>query len=98
MRGCIVVIHGGGAAGITQLNDTDLHQHLRRLYTAKEMAELLRLARINPGNMPSAMVEQCIDWMLEVWGQRALHDQARKGLKQLITQAHRTRWLGAKTI
>ena len=27
------------------------------------------------------MVEQCIDWMAEVWGQRALHDQARRGYK-----------------
>jgi hypothetical protein len=47
----------------------------------KEMTEMLRLARINPGKMPSAMVEQCIDWMAEVWGQRALHDQARRGYK-----------------
>ena len=81
MHGYIVVIHGGGATGITQTNDTDLHQHQRRLYTEKEMAEMLRLARINPGKMPSAMVEQCIDWMAEVWGQRALHDQARRGYK-----------------
>ena len=39
------------------------------------------LARINPGKMPSAMMEQCIDWMVEVWGQRVLHDHARQGLK-----------------
>ena len=81
MRGYIVIIHGGGATGITQTNDTDLHQHQRRLYTEKEMAEMLRLARINPGKMPSAMVESCIDWMAEVWGNRALHDQARQGYK-----------------
>ena len=81
MRGYIVVIHGGGEIGITQSNDIDLHQHLRRLNIPKEMAELLRLARINPGKMPSAMLEQCIDWMSEVWCQRALHDQARKGFK-----------------
>ena len=43
MRGYIVIIHGGGATGITQTNDTDLHQHQRRLYTEKEMAEMLRL-------------------------------------------------------
>ena len=47
----------------------------------KEMAEMLRLARINPGKMPSAMVESCIDWMAEVWGNRALHDQAREKYK-----------------
>ena len=27
------------------------------------------------------MVESCIDWMGEVWGNRALHDQAREGYK-----------------
>ena len=53
MRGDFVVILGGGATGITQANDSDVHQ--------RQMAEMLRLARINPGNMLSAMVEQCID-------------------------------------
>ena len=82
MRGYIVIIHGGGATGITQTNDTDLHQHQRRLYTQMEMAEMARLARINPpGKMPSAMVESCIDWMVELWGNRALHDQGREGYK-----------------
>ena len=46
-RGYIVVIHGGGATDSTQTNDTDLHQHQRRLYTEKEIAEMLRLARLN---------------------------------------------------
>ena len=27
----VVVIHGGGATGVTQVNDTDLHQHLRKV-------------------------------------------------------------------
>ena len=80
-RGYIVVIHGGGTTGITQTNDTDLRQHQRRNYTQKEMAETARLARLAPGKMPSAMVEQCIDWMADVWSDRRLRDQARKGFK-----------------
>ena len=80
-RGYIVIIHGGGATGITQTNDTDLHQHQRRNYTQKEMAEMARLARLAPGKMPSALVEQCVDWMAEVWSDRRLRDQARKGFK-----------------
>ena len=79
MRGYILITHGGGATGITQTKDIDLHQHQRRLYIEKEMAEVLRLARINPGKMPSAMVESRIDWMAAVWGNRALRDQARRG-------------------
>ena len=81
MRGYIVVAHGGGAACITQTNDTDLHQHQRRLYIDQEYAEMCRFARINPGKSPSAMVEQCIDWMSEARSRRALHVQAWKGFK-----------------
>ena len=80
-RGYLVVIHGGGATGITQTNDTDLHQHQRRQFTGKEMAEMVRMARLNPSRMPFAMAEQCIDWQAEVWNNRNLHDQARKGFK-----------------
>jgi hypothetical protein len=81
-RGYVVAIHGGGATGITQSNDTDLHQHQRRRYTAKEMAEMLRKSRFLPGlKMPSALVEDNIDWMVEVWLDRDLHAQAAKGYK-----------------
>ena len=30
-RKYVVGIHGGGATGVTQANDTHLHQHLRRI-------------------------------------------------------------------
>ena len=45
------------------------------------MAEMVRMGRLNPSKMPSAMAEQCIDWMAEVWSNRHLHIQARKGFK-----------------
>ena len=94
MRGYIVIIHGGGATGITQTNDTDLHQHQRRLYTEKEMAEMLRLARINPGKMPSAMVEHASFGWLRCGATAPSTTKLGKGTS---TQAQRTRWMGPKT-
>ena len=40
-RGYIVILHGGGTTGVTQVNDTDLHQHLRRLYVEEEQHHLI---------------------------------------------------------
>ena len=40
---------------------------------------MLRQSRLFPGKMPSASNAQCIDWMAEVWSDRRLHEQARKG-------------------
>ena len=51
LRGYIVIIHGGGATGITQTNVADLHQHQRRRCIEKEMAETLRQSRLFPGEI-----------------------------------------------
>ncbi len=81
-RGYVVAIHGGGQTGITQSNDTDLHQHQRRNYMSKEQAEMLLKSRLLPDHkMPSSSVEDNIDWMAEVWCNRDLHVQAAKGYK-----------------
>ena len=80
-RGYVLVNLGGGTTGVVQTNDVDLHEHQRREYTQKEMAELVRLARLKPDRMPSAKREQCIDWMAEVWDNRKLHAQAALGYK-----------------
>ena len=39
-RGYVVIPHGGGATGVTQTNDTDLRQHLRRGYVELETLDL----------------------------------------------------------
>ena len=80
-RGYVVVIHGGGATAITQPNDTDLHQHLRRRYVEKETAVAVKKARLDPQAMHVGQPEDCIDCMLDVWRDPRLHVQAAKGFK-----------------
>lgn len=82
-RGYVVIIHGGGATGITQPNDTDLHQHLRRDYVALETSDLVKQARLNPGSTPIPRPENCINWMTEVWGSNhPMHLRASTGFKK----------------
>ena len=80
-RGYVVVIHGGGATAITQPNDTDLHQHLRRRYVEKETAVAVKKARLDPKAMHIGQPQDCIDCMLDVWRDPKLHVQASKGFK-----------------
>ena len=40
-RGYVVIIHPGGATPVTQTPDTDLNQHVRRIYCALEAKELI---------------------------------------------------------
>jgi len=65
-KGYVLVNLGGGTTGVAQTNDTDCHEHQRREYTQKEMAELVRMARLTKGRMPSLMEEQCIELMADV--------------------------------
>jgi hypothetical protein len=81
--GYIVIIHGGGATGITQTNDTDLHQGLRKNYTAEEMSAMADEARTNP--CPCPKEEACIDWMAHVWSDVHIHEEACKGYKKTGT-------------
>jgi hypothetical protein len=87
-RGYVVIIHGGGATGVTQVNDTDLHQHLRKAYLEKETAEMIRCSRLHPNGTHSPKPEQCIDWMIDVWSNPQLHLSAVAGFKKTgITNA-----------
>ena len=87
-RGYVVIIHGGGATGVTQVNDTDLHQHLRKAYLEKETAEMIRYSRLNPNSTPSPKPEQCIGWMIDAWSNPQLHLSAVAGFKKTgITNA-----------
>lgn len=104
-RGFVVLIVGGGCTAIVQVNDTDLHQHLRRLYTELESADLMRQARLNPGATPIPKPENCIGWMTKVWLKLDLHRHAASGFKstgitcaldgsedQMMTREARTMW------
>ena len=87
-RGYIVIIHGGGATGVTQVNDTDLRQHLRKTYVEHEMAAMIKEARLNPDSIPVPKCEQCVTWMANIWSNPQLHLNAVKGFKRTgITNA-----------
>ncbi len=80
-RGYVIIIHGGGATPVAQTPDTDLNQHIRRMYVAKEAELLIHLMRVVPGCVPSPKPEQCIDMMVEVLQSTDLHLQAARGYK-----------------
>ena len=81
-RGYIVIIHGGGATGVTQVNDTDLHQHLRKTYVEHEMAAMIKAARLNPNSTPVPKCEQCVTWMANVWSNSQLLLKRCKGFQK----------------
>ena len=70
--------HGGGSTPVTQTPDTHLNQHVRRKYTAKEGAELIRLMR-EKGGVPRVGEECSIDFMHEIMKDPVLHLQAAHG-------------------
>ena len=80
-RGYILVAHGGGTTAVLQTCDTDLNQHVRREYTAKESAELIQ--QMNMGIcVPRAKEESSIDMMAEVLSNIVLHVNAADGYKK----------------
>ena len=44
-RGYVFIPHGGGVTPVVQGPDTDLNQHVRRRYTAREAAEYIQMMR-----------------------------------------------------
>ena len=72
---------GGGATGVTQSNDTDLHKQLRSKYSDEEAGEMVNAMRRRPGQVPSPRPEDHIEWMARVWSEMALHRTAEKGFK-----------------
>jgi hypothetical protein len=80
-RGYVLVAHGGGVTPVVQTPDTDLNQHVRREYTAKESAELIH--QMSQGIcVPRAKEEASIDMMAEVLSNLTLHLNAAEGYKK----------------
>lgn len=50
-RGYIVVYHGGCTTGICQVNDTDLHAQLERVYVELETQSFYQQQLVDPGNI-----------------------------------------------
>ena len=80
--GYVLLIHGGGCTPVGQTVDTDLNQHVRRLYGAKEAQLLLELMR-SGATVPSLTQEQCMLLMYEVLSDPQLHMNAAKGYKKV---------------
>jgi flavin-binding protein dodecin len=78
-RGYVLISHGGGTTGVSQVNDTDLHQALKRQYMELESAEMLDQQRLRPAAVPVPRKEDCIQWMASVWHNPALHTAAADG-------------------
>ncbi len=77
-RGYVFIAHGGGVTPVVQTPDTDLNQHVKRLYTALEVDELMRQMR-EGARVPRCRLEQCIDMMVEVMSKIELHLRAAEG-------------------
>ncbi len=75
-------MHGGGATPVAQTPDTDLNEHVRRDYGNKE-ARLL-LEKMRSGQVvPKLTHEECMQLMLEVLSDPALHMRASEGYKKV---------------
>jgi hypothetical protein len=81
-RGYVRVVHGGGTTPIAQTPDTDLNEHTRREYGEKESAVLLQ--KMMSGDVvPKLTPEECMELMLEVLSNPALHEAAAQGYKSV---------------
>ena len=80
-RGYVMVAHGGGATPVAQTPDTDLNQHVRREYSAKESVELMYQMRTGVA-VPCAKKETSMDMLHDVLSQKRLHLNAAKGFKR----------------
>ena len=82
-RGYIVILHGGGTTGVMQVNDTDLHQHLRRLYVEEEQNFLIAHNRAAPGQLVTPRPSDCIQWAATIWRRTSLHIRGSGGFKSV---------------
>ncbi len=78
-RKYVLVVIGGGCTGTIQVNDTDLHQILKKHYVEMEAADALMQSRLRPSSCPVPRKEDCIQWMAQVWGRPELHSAVAEG-------------------
>ena len=81
-RGYVRIVHGGGVTPYTQTCDTDLNEHVRREYGAKESHLLLEKMRCGQV-VPKLTHEECMGLMNEVWTNPGLHRAAVEGYKRV---------------
>ena len=74
--------HGGGSTPVAQTCDTDLNQHVRHNYGAKESRLLLEKMRSGQV-VPRLTPEECMLLMLDTLSDPALHMRAAEGYKKV---------------
>ena len=77
-RRYVFIPHGCGVTPVAQTPDTDLHQWVKREYTDGETSDLLRQMR-DGTVVPQLRQEGCIDIMVDVLSNTALHLNAARG-------------------
>ena len=81
-RGYVRLCHGGGCTPVGQTPDTDLNQHVRHRYGAKESRLLLEKMRSGQV-VPKLANEECMLLMFEVLSDPELHRHASLGFKKV---------------
>ena len=64
---------------VAQVNDTDLHAPLKRLYRALETQDMLEQCRLKGDVVPVADRSDCVAWLCLLWFRTDLHTDAAKG-------------------
>ena len=59
----VICIHGGGATSVAQVNDTDLHAPLKRMYRAMETQDMLEQCRLKGDVVPVTDRSDCVAWL-----------------------------------
>ena len=80
-RGYVLLILGGGSTPVMQTCDTDLNEHVRREYGNREARILVEKMR-DGVVVPKLSNEECMELMLDVLSDPALHMAASAGYKK----------------
>ena len=81
----ILVNHPGGGTGVTQTNDTDLHEFTKADYIHEESELMMHLVRSTGKRCPTYDHKECVDIFTKIWSNLKLHVGAAKGYKKTGT-------------
>ena len=84
-RGYVLIWHGGGSSMVTQTNDTDLHQEVRKRFVAAQEVLQVRKMQKEEGGVAEESREDNLKIMIDVMRDPELHIKAAKGYKRTGT-------------